>query len=297
MAHAKSLSFVIPEATPEGRRYPGPMNTEQEDQPDALTQEAQALCSWVPALAALGRNDKWRGLSAPLPALPPLARDSLSFVIPEATPEGRRYPGPMNTEQEDQADALTQETQALCSWVPALAALGRDDNGEGGSAASCPRPSNPAYTPPTALLRRDRVATGTMWEGRAAPVVRFGRFRPAEPRGSRYVRPTGMTGLPLVETALRVGCSPLASAGTRRPHAGEWKSEIIKRRAGRLRGATITYCEALLRRPAPSSRREEVTELFDNLGLARASGENWRVPCGIPARTGFAPRPLALGAT
>ncbi len=118
-----------------------------------------------------------------------------------------------------------------------------------------PRPSHLPYNPSTALRRRDRVATGTMWEGRAAPVVRFGRFRPAEPRGSRYVRPTGMTGLPLVETALRVGCSPLASAGTRRPHAGEWKSEITKRRAGRLRGATINYCEALFRRPAPSSSR------------------------------------------
>ncbi len=184
----------------------------------------------------------------------------------------------MNTEREGRARALIQKARNLCSWVPALAALGRDDKPRGWCRSqSYPRPSNPPYNPLTALRRRDRVATGTMWEGRAAPVVRFGRFRPAEPRGSRYVRPTGTTGLPLVETALRVGCSPLASAGTRRPHAGEWKSEIINRRAGRLRGATNLTLRGTLQAPRSLFMREEVTN-ETSLGPERAAGWMIRVP-------------------
>ena len=120
--------------------------------------------------------------------------------------------------------ALAPRTSALTPFYDV------GSSSESLSSRTYPRPQILPYNPLTALHRRVRV--DRRFTGRAGGAwgeIRV-RSRPAEPQGSRYVRPTGTTGLPLVETALRVGrptsraFSAASDAPCRRVEIGDRKT-------------------------------------------------------------------------
>ncbi len=127
-------------------------------------------------------------------------------------------------------------------------------------------------SPRTALRRRDRVATGTMWEGRAAPVVRFGPV-PAGRASGVPIRPPDRDDR---SAASRDGLKGgVQSAGFGRHEAAPCRRVEIgdrKTPCGAPEGRHYYLLRGTPEAPRSLLMREEAIELFDSLGLTQAAG-------------------------